>query len=1024
MREKKQTKKCRRLLSLFLAVILMTGLFPAECILAVENEAAVETKEDAEITEDTEKPKKAAEQRANQTSEGEKAADTASEPDGEITADTEPDQSEEDKETVTYTNRLSGMLWLDMYDDIENSIYAGDGIRQPEESPLSGYTVELFNGDGRSNAVQTVETDADGRYIFENIEPGSYVVGVKTESIDGTEYLLPLYYLDGTEGDNRFVATQEDPDDEESPYTYAYTAPINIEADTVIEDMDAGMRMVPEAQTMATAGTPTVSGITYASASFSSGIYVGYTYSSDYVGTVTFQIRVSGTTTWTTASTYALNQSNITGITTFHNVGGSVSGLSPNTTYEVRVIAGDSTSGTGTFTTLPNPPTVSTPIFTGITQTAAIFNGTYNLNGGTMVVANRAYRYRVQGTSTWATVTGDLNYSAGNYSRTFAQSGIALTPNTTYEVQVYIENNGGGTWSGTGTFTTLPNPPTVSTPTFTGITQTAAIFNGTYDLNGGTMVAANRAYRYRVQGTSTWATVTGDLNYYAGGYSRTFAQSGIALTPNTTYEVQVYFENNGGGTWSGTGTFTTLPNPPTVSTPTVSNITQTNALIEGTYDLNGGTQVAANRAYRYRVQGTSTWATVTGDLNYYAGGYSKYFSASGITLTPNTTYEVQVYFENNGGGTWSGTGTFTTLPDFISWLPTGDTSDFTKATVSGSYAGTEEIIGATIIYGTNQIDVENDIGTLFTGAKDGSGDFIYSDTGFNATLENLTSGVYYVKTTVTNVTGTTESTVKSFLAGYGITEKFVDSNGSPVDSIGLPDNTIYVAGSYTASGISTSYTVGSDTYTYIGYKLDNYTTGDTLTSGTPSSVTITGDTTVYYVYTNLVDLTISKTVTGSYGDPNKAFAITITLEDGGAPVSGTYVYTGSAISGVTAPANANITFDTSGRGTIPLKHGQTITIKDIPQGYTYTVEETDTAVTGGIYTATYSGTGNVSSSGDSISDTLGSTTAAVSITNDRSTVPATGLSGTNYQLGAVGMLTVLVIAAIILWNYRRRRKCQ
>ena len=134
------------------------------------------------------------------------------EPEASPTPSETPTESPEPSESVpaTYENSISGVLWLDMFDDIENSIYAGDGTRQAEESPLAGYTVELYKADDTDNAIASTKTGADGKYTFENIEPGSYVVGVKTTTMDGVEYLLPLFWLDGTEGDNRFVATYED----------------------------------------------------------------------------------------------------------------------------------------------------------------------------------------------------------------------------------------------------------------------------------------------------------------------------------------------------------------------------------------------------------------------------------------------------------------------------------------------------------------------------------------------------------------------------------------------------------------------------------------------------------------------------------------------------------------------------------------------------------------------------------------------------------------------------------------------
>lgn len=159
------------------------------------------------------------------------------------------DSDAEEPASVTYSNSISGMLWLDMYDDTENGIYAGDGTRQAEEAPLGGYTVYLYAEGDMSAAVRTTVSDANGNYGFANISPGTYVVGVSTVTMDGVEYLLPFWYLTGTEGDNRFV-TSYDP--EADAYLYAYTAPIELTGDTAAADMDAGMRTVPQIAPLAT----------------------------------------------------------------------------------------------------------------------------------------------------------------------------------------------------------------------------------------------------------------------------------------------------------------------------------------------------------------------------------------------------------------------------------------------------------------------------------------------------------------------------------------------------------------------------------------------------------------------------------------------------------------------------------------------------------------------------------------------------------------------------------------------------
>ena len=231
----------KKLISFLLVVVMIMGMLPADLALAESSPSPEPTVTEESTPEATTE----ASETTGQTQESSES------PEPGETPETTPESTESPEPTesspATYDNSISGMLWLDMFDDIENSIYAGDGIRQAEESPLAGYRVELYKADDMDNAIASTTTGADGKYSFENIEPGSYVVGVKTTTMDGVEYLLPLFWLDGTTGDNRFVATYDETTD---AYLYAYTVPITVAEDTVVTGMDAGMRTVPEAQTL------------------------------------------------------------------------------------------------------------------------------------------------------------------------------------------------------------------------------------------------------------------------------------------------------------------------------------------------------------------------------------------------------------------------------------------------------------------------------------------------------------------------------------------------------------------------------------------------------------------------------------------------------------------------------------------------------------------------------------------------------------------------------------------------------
>lgn len=110
-------------------------------------------------------------------------------------------------------------------------------------------------------------------------------------------------------------------------------------------------------------------------------------------------------------------------------------------------------------------------------------------------------------------------------------------------------------------------------------------------------------------------------------------------------------------------------------------------------------------------------------------------------------------------------------------------------------------------------------------------------------------------------------------------------------------------------------------------------------------------------HTTVADLTITNTTVGKYADYNKKFKVTITLTDteGNALSNKKVEYKGGKLSvagGKQAPADGYLIFNADNQANIYLKHGQTITLKDIPYGYQYTVTQEDAKG----YMTTYSGT--------------------------------------------------------------------
>ena len=121
---------------------------------------------------------------------------------------------------------------------------------------------------------------------------------------------------------------------------------------------------------------------------------------------------------------------------------------------------------------------------------------------------------------------------------------------------------------------------------------------------------------------------------------------------------------------------------------------------------------------------------------------------------------------------------------------------------------------------------------------------------------------------------------------------------------------------------------------------DGYTTTSTNDSGT-----ITKDSqTVSFVNTKneipKSSLTLSKTVTGTAGETTRDFTFKVELfDENNSALTGTFNYTGSKTGSITSG------------GSVTLKHGESITINDLPVGTKYKVTENEANTDGYITTS-------------------------------------------------------------------------
>ena len=152
-------------------------------------------------------------------------------------------------------------------------------------------------------------------------------------------------------------------------------------------------------------------------------------------------------------------------------------------------------------------------------------------------------------------------------------------------------------------------------------------------------------------------------------------------------------------------------------------------------------------------------------------------------------------------------------------------------------------------------------------------------------------------------------------------------------------------------------------------------------------------------------LAVTKTVTGNMGDQSKYFDVTVTFTaPQGETIGSTITYKGGKY---TQPETVD-----NNTATIQVKHGDTVTFENVPEGVTYTVTEADyTTEANGKYDTpqyTYSDTGKSIAAGDK--DTC-------TITNNKAQTIDTGINMDS--LPYIVIIAVVVVAAAVFFMKRR-----
>jgi hypothetical protein len=246
----------------------------------------------------------------------------------------------------------------------------------------------------------------------------------------------------------------------------------------------------------------------------------------------------------------------------------------------------------------------------------------------------------------------------------------------------------------------------------------------------------------------------------------------------------------------------------------------------------------------------------------------------------------------------------------------------------------------------------------------------------------------------------------SYTAKWSVAQVQVAA-GQTVTIEGLPAATAY----YIEEVPVDNYTLTGATTSSGGTVKDNYDVYNLL-SLSDESFTFTNT----YVPPVGNDLSISKTVTGNMGDKNRSFTFCITLKDqSGSPLSDEDIQ-------VLLPGASDATIyttDKNGSITLSLKHGDEVTLQNLPQGTEYTITETDA----NDYTTNFSVSGGTygPSSNHTLSGTLtDSTDVSVSVTNDKKLVVPTGISTENEPFLLLLSFSAVTILLMIIVSKKRK----
>ncbi|MHC1774890.1 MAG: FISUMP domain-containing protein [Lentimicrobium sp.] len=302
----------------------------------------------------------------------------------------------------------------------------------------------------------------------------------------------------------------------------------------------------------------------------------------------------------------------------------------------------------------PARPEVNTKPVTYISNTSATGGGVVSHQGGAPVTAKGICWSTISNPTISNPYTVD---GAGIGSYTSSING--LTPNTTYYMRAYATSSVATSYGLPVSFTTTSygTSPSVFTNKITDLTDATATCGGAVVSEGYTAVTA----RGVCWNTSSNPTLS-DLHTNDGSGLGSFTSDIAGLAAATSYAVRAYATNGGGTAYGEEVNFTTTAfgAAPTVTTDTVTNITETSAISGGEVVSQGSSAVISRGV---------CWNTapqpVISDTCSTDGSGAGSFTSTINGLTKNSIYYVRAYATNDGGTAYGNEFSFTASGSII-----------------------------------------------------------------------------------------------------------------------------------------------------------------------------------------------------------------------------------------------------------------------------------------------------------------------------------------------------------------------